>query len=125
MRTDSHNLSPEFTAATEDYIKDNFGADFVTKGGRVHTKKAKLAQEAHEAIRPTKFSVKDSTIAQDLEKDAAKLYDLIWRRAVGSQMSDALIESTTVFAVTKDKGIHDYRLKTTGSVLVFEGFLKI
>ncbi|MBP6882024.1 MAG: type I DNA topoisomerase [Candidatus Levybacteria bacterium] len=124
-RTDSTTMSEVAITQIRDFVKKEWGEKYVPEKSRQYAAKQKSAQEAHEAIRPTKFSVKDSTIAQDLEKDAAKLYDLIWRRAVGSQMSDALIESTTVFAVTIEKGIHDYRVKTTGSVLVFEGFLKI
>lgn len=124
-RTDSTTMSPVAITQIRDYVKKEYGDKYIPDQPRLYAAKQKSAQEAHEAIRPTKFSVNDSVIHQDLEKDAAKLYDLIWRRAVGSQMSDALIESTTVFTTTSDKGAHDYKAKTTGSVLVFDGFLKI
>ncbi len=122
MRTDSHNLSPEFTATAEDYIKDNFGADFVTKGGRMHSKKAKLAQEAHEAIRPTELTNTPESIKDHLDSKQLKLYTLIWQRALASQMTNAIIETTTIIIEANDT---PWTLKTTGSVIKFSGWQKV
>src|SRR5262249_47724242 len=86
------------------------------------------AQEAHEGIRPTKFDAlgggQFDVVGKTLGRDCLKLYEMIWRRAVASQMADAIIESTTVFADTKEDS-PKYRAKTNGSVLIFEGFLKV
>lgn len=124
-RTDSTTLSPVAINQMRSFIEKEYGAKYIPEKPRLYLTKQKSAQEAHEAIRPTKITTSGETIEAELGRDYSKLYDLIWRRAVGSQMSDALIESTTVFADTKDKGEHTYRLKANGSVLVFDGFLKI
>src|SRR5581483_5706192 len=86
--------------------------------------KQKNAQEAHEAIRPTKVATSVDKVKADLGDTYGRLYDLIWRRAVASQMTDAMIESTTVLVDTQaQKPV--YRLKASGSVLLFDGFLKL
>jgi DNA topoisomerase-1 len=87
---------------------------------RFYSVKQKLAQEAHEAIRPTKASVLVPQVTRDLGGAYGKLYDLIWKRAVASQMSDAIVESTVVLV-----DANPYKLKANGSVLVFDGFLKV
>ena len=127
MRTDSTNLSDLATGSIKKYISENLGNDFL-KVRKYHTN-AKGAQEAHEAIRPT--YVTDTTI--DGTADEKKLYDLIWRRTVASQMSDAEIEKTTVIinvepaenspADGADKNLPGF--KAEGEVVKFEGFLKI
>jgi DNA topoisomerase-1 len=122
-RTDSTALSPVAVNQMRSFIKKEYGDKYAPEKPRLYLTKQKSAQEAHEAIRPTKVATTQEQVVKDLDKDCAKLYDLIWRRAVGSQMSDALIQSTTVFADSNpDK---KYRVKATGSVLVFDGFLKI
>lgn len=135
-RTDSTALSPVAVKQMRDYIKKEFGDKYVPDKPRLYLAKQKSAQEAHEAIRPTKIDRKSEQVAADLDRDCAKIYDLIWRRGVGCQMADALIQSTTVFADSKgvrpltDKSSGEgsypkYRLKASGSVLVFDGFLKL
>ncbi|CAN5133656.1 type I DNA topoisomerase [soil metagenome] len=125
-RTDSVTLSPVAVKAIREYVTKAYGEKYVPVTNRQFAGKQKLAQEAHEAIRPTKVAVLGKTVEQDLGKEYAKLYDLIWRRSVASQMSDALIQSTSVLVDSpKTESGHMYRFKTNGSVLVFEGFLKI
>ena len=126
-RTDSTTLSPVATKQIRFYVEGAYGAKYVPDKTRVFSAKQKSAQEAHEAIRPTKFDDPASgqlrKVEESLGREPAKLYELIWRRAVASQMADALIASTTVFAIDKEE--KKYTLKATGSVLVFDGFLKL
>lgn len=139
-RTDSTILSPVAINQIREFVIKEYGERYVPEKPRLYLTKQKSAQEAHEAIRPTKFGSlngpQTQAVDQTLGKDCLKLYELIWRRAVGSQMADALIQSTTVFAENtsgvqplkqSDKGLNpsSYKLKATGSVLVFDGFLKI
>ncbi|RJQ37282.1 type I DNA topoisomerase [Candidatus Microgenomates bacterium] len=123
-RTDSLNVSVSAINSMRDFAKKEFGEKYVPQEPRIYKTKQKSAQEAHEAIRPTKISNLESLIQQEVGRDYAKIYGLIWRRALASQMSDAIIESTTVI-VDSDKKENIYKLKTNGSVLVFEGFLKV
>ena len=145
-RTDSVTMSVSAVVASRDYIVKTFGEKYVPEKPRAYMAKQKLAQEAHEAIRPTKFGVMGDAVTADLGRDFGRLYELIWRRATASQMSDAIIESTTVLVHSIDShpGVatttigspdsiaslqndspRNYRFKANGSVLVFEGFLKI
>lgn len=121
-RTDSVTISPAAISSFRKFIEANYGNQYLSESVRVFTGKQKLAQEAHEGIRPTKVVVTDKEIEGELGRDYAKLYELIWRRAVASQMADAIIESTSVLVDSQDKV---YRLKANGSVLVFDGFLKL
>ncbi|RRJ93130.1 type I DNA topoisomerase [Paenimyroides tangerinum] len=116
MRTDSVNLSKDAMAAAEAEIVKSYGAEFSKP--RVYTTKAKGAQEAHEAIRPTDMS----RHSVNIDRDQARLYDLIWKRTLASQMSDAALERTNVNVVA-DK--HKEHFHATGEVLLFEGFLKV
>lgn len=123
-RTDSVVMAVSAQTAIRSYIKKEFGDKYLPESPRFYTSKQKLAQEAHEAIRPTKVAVSGEQVTKELGAQFAKLYELIWRRAVASQMTDAITESTAVLADVK--GTTDsYRFKATGSVLVFDGFLKI
>jgi len=116
MRTDSVNLSDTAIEAAAKEIKDKYGAKFLNT--QKYKNKSKDAQEAHEAIRPTDFSLKDIKASQE----QTKLYKLIWARAMASQMSDAELERTTVkIDATK---IED-KLVAKGEVLTFEGYLKV
>ena len=124
-RTDSVNLAAQAVEAMRGYITKNFGANFIPESPRTYANKQKLAQEAHEAVRPTKPATAPSVVSQDLGGAYGKLYELIWRRAIASQMADAQIESTTVLVDAKGNGESVYRFKANGSVLVFEGFLKM
>ena len=121
-RTDSVTISPVAITSFRKFIEKNYGENYVASSVRVFAGKQKLAQEAHEGIRPTKVAATDKEVEGELGKDYAKLYELIWRRAVASQMADAIIESTSVLVDSEDK---QYRLKANGSVLVFDGFLKL
>lgn len=123
-RTDSVVLAASAVNVIRGFIQKEYGDKYLPEGPRFYTGKQKLAQEAHEAIRPTKVAVSSSVVSQELGGDYAKLYDLIWKRAVASQMTDAITESTTILADAK--GSKDtYRFKANGSVLVFDGFLKV
>ncbi|OGH21264.1 MAG: DNA topoisomerase I [Candidatus Levybacteria bacterium RIFCSPLOWO2_01_FULL_38_13] len=121
-RTDSVVISQSATFALRNYVKKEFGDKYLPEKPRFYKTKQKLAQEAHEAIRPTGLNNQPSTINNQLGRDYGKLYELIWRRALASQMSDAIIEQTNVLV---DSGDKKYRLKANGSVLLFDGFLKI
>lgn len=123
-RTDSTNIAVSAQTAMINYVKKEYGDKYVPEKPRVYTTKQKNAQEAHEAIRPTKVGVAVSHVNQDLGAQYGKLYELIWRRAVASQMSDAITESTSVIVIASNAK-QSYTLKANGSVLVFEGFLKI
>lgn len=125
-RTDSVHLADSAVAKMQEYITKEFGASYLPLGKRVYKAKQKLAQEAHEAIRPTDVYRDSKLVSERLGIPYGKVYDLIWRRAIASQMADAKIESTTVFVLAQ-KGVTKttYRFKTTGSVLLFEGFLKL
>ena len=118
MRTDSTNLSAEAVANCRDYIQDNFGARYMPEQPRLYSSK-EGAQEAHEAIRPSDVSILANGI-QNLEKDAERLYELIWRNFVACQMTDAEFLSSSVEA-----SAGDYLLRTRGRVVKFDGFLKV
>lgn len=116
MRTDSVNLSDFALDAAEQAIKNDFGNKYHHK--RTYQTKSANAQEAHEAIRPTDFS--RETISAS--KDEKALYELIWKRAIASQMSDAEIERTTI--KISAKGLND-QFTAKGEVILFDGFLKV
>ena len=115
MRTDSVNLSDEALESAQKIINDNFGEKYHNK--RVYKTKSKSAQEAHEAIRPTNLG-NDNTGKSDTEK---KLYNLIWRRTLASQMAESIFERTIV----KIQSVNNTEFKATGEVLIFDGFLKL
>jgi len=121
MRTDGIDMAPEAVAAARDAIMSRYGADYVSKEARIYKNKAKNAQEAHECIRPTNMDVSATDLAK-LEADQRKLYDLIWKRTLASQMASAKMERTTI-DVASDDG--EVGLRATGQVVVFEGFLKV
>src|SRR6056297_503273 len=116
MRTDSVNLSSEAVNAAKDAIVNNYGEKYSKI--RSFTGKSKGAQEAHEAIRPTEMANQSPS----LERDQSKLYDLIWKRTIASQMSDAQLERTNV-KIQTDK--HDIEFTANGEVIKFDGFLKV
>ncbi|GAB6034941.1 type I DNA topoisomerase [Galenea microaerophila] len=117
MRTDSVNLSEQAIAQAEQVVKSNYGAKF-SQTRRFKTKNAG-AQEAHEAIRPTDFSVESVSG----ERNEQRLYQLIWRRAIASQMADAQLKRTT--AEIQLSTLPDEKLTAKGEVVTFEGFLKV
>lgn len=116
MRTDSVNLSDDAKSAAQEEITNSYGAEY--SHPRNFTTKSKGAQEAHEAIRPTNLS----TRTVQVESDQARLYDLIWKRTIASQMSDAQLERTNV-RITNDKNKEVFT--ANGEVITFEGFLKV
>jgi len=116
MRTDSVNLSEDAKSAAQEEISNSFGAEYSFP--RNFTNKSKGAQEAHEAIRPTNLS----TRTVQVESDQARLYDLIWKRTIASQMSDAQLERTNV-RITNNKNKEVFT--ANGEVITFEGFLKV
>ncbi|WP_033960908.1 type I DNA topoisomerase [Psychroserpens jangbogonensis] len=116
MRTDSVNLSDDARKGAQAEIETAYGSQFSKP--RNYKGKSKGAQEAHEAIRPTDFS--KHTV--DVERDQARLYDLIWKRAISSQMSDALLERTNVKI---SASTHNNTFTANGEVITFEGFLKV
>lgn len=124
-RTDSFNLSIKAVTGARKYIEKHFGGEFVPAKPRLFAKKSKNAQEAHEAIRVTDIALRDldsSSIAK-LTASHSKLYDLIWRRFVASQMSEAVYGQTTITLVGKNK--HQYELKASGSIKKFSGWTKL
>ncbi|PCJ98778.1 MAG: DNA topoisomerase I [Flavobacteriaceae bacterium] len=116
MRTDSVNLSPEAINAAKDAIEENYGKEYSKV--RNFTGKSKGAQEAHEAIRPTDMKRQSVT----LERDQSKLYELIWKRTLASQMSDAQLERTNVKIKANT---HAEEFGANGEVIKFDGFLKV
>ena len=124
MRTDGVQIVPEAIAQCRSVVTAEFGQRYLPPKPREYKTKAKNAQEAHEAIRPTEFSRTPQQLSARLSKDEAGLYKLIWQRAVASQMASAEAERTTVdIEATGDAGT--YGLRTTGSVILFDGFLKL
>ena len=123
MRTDGVQIVPEAIAAARRLVTKLYGDRYVPSSPREYETKAKNAQEAHEAIRPTDFSKDPESVSRYLEDDAARLYKLIWQRTLASQASSAEIERTTVdITVT---GGQQYGVRATGSVIRFDGFLRI
>lgn len=119
MRTDSVRIAKEAKAAARSYIEQAYGKDFLPEQP-ISYKKKKQAQDAHEAIRPTAATNTLEKIQASLSPDETKLYDLIWKRFIACQMNPAVFDQTTVIIKAKD-----YKFRTTGSVLKFEGFIKV
>ncbi len=125
MRTDGVTIIPEAVQAIRRQIEADFGKPYVAPFIREYKAKAKNAQEAHEAIRPTDIRRKPAEVARYVERDQARLYELIWKRAVASQMASADIEQTAADIDVKGRDGKPYGLRATGSVIQFEGFLKL
>ena len=121
MRTDGVQLAKEAVTAMRAQIKAEFGDAYTPVAPREYQSKAKNAQEAHEAIRPTDISLKPEHVARMLNGEQAKLYELIYKRALACQMAAAELDQTAV-DLTDGKG---QTLRATGSVLAFDGFLKL
>jgi len=125
MRTDSPVVSASALTETRDFIGKKYGADFVPESPRTYVAKAKGAQEAHEAIRPTVIYREPSAIKHDLHSDQLKLYDLIWKRMVASQMADAIFDATTVQVEAQCPSGRTYIFEAKGEVEKFKGFLAL
>ncbi len=123
MRTDGTNLSKDAVSAFRDYIQKEIGNEYLPKDALNYSgKKAKNAQEAHEAIRPTDIIRTPQSVKKYLSADQNKLYDLIWSRALSSQMESAKFDRNTITITSEN---NDTICKASGSVLKFDGFLKI
>ncbi|MCT4655367.1 MAG: type I DNA topoisomerase [Cohaesibacter sp.] len=124
MRTDGVQIAPEAVAPIRGAIENEFGKDYVPEKPRYYSSKAKNAQEAHEAIRPTDIFRHPKQMARYLDEEQLKLYTLIWRRTLASQMASAQIERTTV-EIAATHGGREAGLRATGSVVRFDGFLAL
>jgi DNA topoisomerase I len=124
MRTDGADMAPEAITAARRVIGKEYGDKYVPKVPRKYLVKAKNAQEAHEAIRPTDLGRLPKHVMRSLDPDQARLYELIWTRTIASQMESAELERTTVDIVAKD-GARTLDLRATGQVVRFDGFLKL
>lgn len=123
MRTDGTQISNDAISSFRDYISSNYGKQYLPETQNNYSgKKAKNAQEAHEAIRPTEITRSPSQIKKYVNSDQFKLYDLIWKRALSSQMQNAEYDRNTIILSSKDDTI---KFRASGSVLKFDGFLKL
>lgn len=122
MRTDGVQMAPEAISAARDAIAKEFGPKYLPEKPRLYTTKAKNAQEAHEAIRPTDFMRTPASVRQYLDSDQMRLYELIWKRAIASQMQPAEIERTTA-EIEAVNGARTAELRAIGSVVRFDGFI--
>ncbi|EJF88752.1 type I DNA topoisomerase [Bartonella tamiae] len=122
MRTDGVQMASEAISEAREAIGQSFGQTYVPEKPRFYSAKAKNAQEAHEAIRPTSFKRIPHEATKYLDNDQAKLYELIWKRAIASQMLPADIERTTV-EIEAINGSNHANLRATGSVVRFDGFI--
>ena len=120
MRTDGIQTAPEAIAEAREVIAGRYGKDYVPEQARIYKTKAKNAQEAHEAIRPTSLSRNPGSLR--LDADLGRLYELIWKRMIASQMESARIERTTV---EMDSADGQTALRATGQVVLFDGYLAV
>jgi len=122
MRTDGVQIAPEAVASARDVIGKEFGPRYLPEKPRYYSTRAKNAQEAHEAIRPTDFSRTPASVRAHLDADQFRLYEMVWKRAVASQMNPAEIERTTV-EIDAVNGARRAELRAVGSVVRFDGFI--
>ncbi len=121
MRTDGVQMAREAILAIRDHVRQVDGPDYLPAAPREYSTKAKNAQEAHEAIRATDVAHTPERVARDLSAEQRRLYELIWKRAVASQMASAELDQVTV----EVQNGQATRLRATGSILAFDGFLKL
>ncbi|MEK7680656.1 MAG: type I DNA topoisomerase, partial [Patescibacteria group bacterium] len=121
MRTDSVNLSEKFLGEAKEVINKEFGVKYTLPEIRSYHNKSKNAQEAHEAIRPTDASKTPNSIKEHLDGNLYKLYDLIWRRAMATQMAAAVLNATVIDVVSGNA----YKFRANGQTIAFDGFLKL
>lgn len=126
MRTDSTNLANTALEEAAKYIKERLGNEYLPKSPRIYKRKAKGAQEAHEAVRPTSINRDPDSMKSFLNRDQFRLYELIWKRTLASQMVDAILDSTSIDIHAKHEGSGTkYDLRSSGSILKFQGFRKL
>ena len=121
MRTDGVQMAREAIGAIRQHVAGAYGPDYLPAAPREYSSKAKNAQEAHEAVRPTDAARTPDDVARHLSPDQRRLYELVWKRAVASQMQSAELDQVMV-EVTDGNGM---RLRATGSIVAFDGFLKL
>lgn len=121
IRTDAIDIHPGFIQQMRDYIDRVYGKEYLSKSVRMYKTKAKNAQEAHEAIRPTHIEYNPTSLTKTLTKDELALYTLIWNRSISSQMASANYSSQSILLQNEAKNL---TLKASGSVLEFAGFYK-
>ncbi|MCP5367942.1 MAG: type I DNA topoisomerase [Hyphomicrobiales bacterium] len=122
MRTDGVQMAGEAIAACRGLIGERYGARYVPQSPRIYKTKAKNAQEAHEAIRPTDVNRRIENLRPYLDEDQRKLYSLIWQRTVASQMESAVLDQVAVDVASRQENVV---LRATGSVIAFDGFLRL
>jgi len=125
MRTDGVQIAKEAVDACRDVISGSYGGNYLPDAPREYKTKAKNAQEAHEAIRPVVLARDPKEARQYLDDDQARLYELIWKRTIASQMESAVIERTSADITTRGQDGATYGMRATGSVVRFDGFLKL
>ena len=125
MRTDSVFLSNKAVDEIRALVNSRYGSEYIPEKPNYYKNKSKNAQEAHEAIRPTDFNTSSEKISKDLGVGAGKLYELIWKRAVSSQMSDKKVEVLTVSLVPQDLKKPEYLFTMGGEITLFDGFRKV
>ncbi len=121
MRTDGVQMAREAITSIREHVGETYGRDYLPAAPREYTSKAKNAQEAHEAVRPTDVARTPDSVAHALNPEQRRLYELVWKRAVASQMQSAELDQVSV-EVTDSKGV---KLRATGSIVAFDGFLKL
>ncbi len=121
MRTDAVNLSEKFLQDAKETIGKNFGSKYQLSTPRAYNNKSKNAQEAHEAIRPTEAMRTPESVEPYLDRQQFRLYDLIWRRAVATQMAAAELNAMTIDIASQN----NYKFRANGQTIVFDGFLKL
>ncbi|MBS8259920.1 type I DNA topoisomerase [Roseibium polysiphoniae] len=124
MRTDGVQIAQEAISSARSVIGQDFGDKYVPEKQRFYATKAKNAQEAHEAVRPTDLTRRPKDVARFLDPDQARLYDLIWKRTMASQMESAVLERTTIEIDASGSG-KKAALRVTGSVVRFDGFFAL
>ena len=124
MRTDGVDIAPEAIVDARKVIKSEYGGKYLPEKARVYKTKAKNAQEAHEAIRPTDLAKLPASVQSQMDPEQAKLYDLIWKRTIASQMNSAQIERTTVEIIAQNSDAVT-QLRASGTVVTFDGFLTL
>lgn len=122
MRTDGVQMAQEAINATRSVIQEKFGSKYVPDSPRVYKTKAKNAQEAHEAVRPTDLRRTPESLSQYLNPDQLKLYTLIWKRTIASQMEAAVLDQVAVDLSSDDKAV---TFRANGSVIAFDGFIRV
>jgi len=122
MRTDSVVMSNEAISQIRNFITSNYGNEYLPESPRVYKSKAKNAQEAHECIRPTNIDLTPKDVKQHISNEEYKLYEIIWQRAVSSQMASAVLDQTAVDIVNEDNNIC---LRANGSTIKFSGMYKV